>query len=200
MIKQLLDAWTSIYSNHAALRTGIEFMHIGGLVAGGGGAITVDLATITAARTRSSTLVTQLQLLKRTHLVVILGLAALLVSGVLLFAADVDTFISSRIFWMKMGLMVALLANGMLLVRSERDATHAEAQAWRWLHVIALDPIQWTVVVSCSPSVPVCSSEGTHDGCGACGKPRSWRFSIGSTPSSWCRRSNAAGLIRPSVE
>jgi hypothetical protein len=103
-------------------------MHIGGLVAGGGGAITVDLATITAARTRSSTLMTQLDLLKRTHVVVILGLIALVVSGVLLFAADVDTFISSRIFWMKMGLMVALLANGVLLIRSERNATHAGAR------------------------------------------------------------------------
>src|SRR5262249_6045507 len=106
VIQQLLDSWTSIYSNHAALKTGIAFMHIGGLVAGGGGAITADLATIAAARTRSSRLMAQLDLLKKTHVVVILGLIALVVSGVLLFAADVDTFISSRIFWLKMGLMV----------------------------------------------------------------------------------------------
>src|SRR6185369_12750684 len=62
VMTQLLETWTSIYSNHAALKTGIAFMHIGGLVAGGGGAITVDLATITAARTRSSALTTQLNL------------------------------------------------------------------------------------------------------------------------------------------
>lgn len=155
MITQLLDAWTSIYSNHAALKTGIAFMHIGGLVAGGGGAITVDLATITAARTRSSTLVAQLNLLKRTHVVVILGLIALVVSGVLLFAADVDTFISSRIFWMKMGLMVALLANGVLLVRSERDATRAEAQAWTRLHFIAtVSLILWFLITLAGAALP----------------------------------------------
>lgn len=130
-------------------------MHIGGLVAGGGGAITVDLATITAARTRSSTLVAQLNLLKRTHVVVILGLIALVVSGVLLFAADVDTFISSRIFWMKMGLMVALLANGVLLVRSERDATRAEAQAWTRLHFIAtVSLILWFLITLAGAALP----------------------------------------------
>jgi hypothetical protein len=130
-------------------------MHIGGLVAGGGGAITVDLATITAARTRSSTLMAHLTLLKRTHAVVILGLIALVVSGVLLFAADVDTFISSRIFWMKMGLMVALLTNGVLLVRSERDATHAEAQAWTRLHFIAtVSLVLWFLITLAGAALP----------------------------------------------
>jgi len=155
VIKQLLDVWTSIYSNHAALKTGIAFMHIGGLVAGGGGAITVDLATITAARTRSSRLIAQLDLLKRTHVIVILGLIALIVSGVLLFAADVDTYISSRIFWMKMALMVALLANGVLLVRSERDALHAEAQAWTRLHFIAsVSLILWFLITLAGAALP----------------------------------------------
>ena len=37
VITQLLDAWTLSTRNHAALKTGIAFMHIGGLVAGGGG-------------------------------------------------------------------------------------------------------------------------------------------------------------------
>ena len=155
MIKELLDSWSSIYSNHAALRTGIEFMHIGGLVAGGGCAITADLATIAAARTRSATLVAQLQLLKRTHVIVILGLAALVVSGVLLFAADVDTFLSSRIFWLKMGLMVVLLANGVLLVRSERDATRAEAHAWTRLHFIAtVSLVLWFLTTLAGAALP----------------------------------------------
>jgi hypothetical protein len=133
----LLESWNAVYANHAALRTSVEFLHIGGLVAGGGCAITADLATITAARARSATLAVQLRLLKRTHFIVIFGLSALVVSGLLLFAADVDTFLYSRIFWLKMGLMAALLINGVLLVRGERDAGHAEAHAWTRLHFIA---------------------------------------------------------------
>ena len=109
MLNHLLDSWTSLYANHAALRTAIEFTHIGGLVAGGGCAITADLATITAARGSSATPPTLLQLLKRTHRLVVLGLVALAISGLLLFAADVETFLYSRIFWLKMGLMGMLL-------------------------------------------------------------------------------------------
>src|ERR1700726_4921050 len=119
MLSHLLESWSSLYANHAALRTGIEFMHIGGLVAGGGCAITADLATITAARAGSATRTTQLQLLKRRHRLVVLGLVALVISGLLLLAADVETFLYSRVFWLKMGLMVLLLINGALLLLGE---------------------------------------------------------------------------------
>src|SRR5471030_2154696 len=121
MLSHLLESWISLYANHATLRTGIEFLHIGGLVAGGGCAITADLATITAARQGSATRTVQLQLLDRTHRIVVLGLAALVVSGLLLFGADVQTFLYSRIFWLKMGLMVLLLINGALLLQGERQ-------------------------------------------------------------------------------
>ena len=36
MMSAWLDSWNALYANHAALRTAIEFAHIGGLVAGGG--------------------------------------------------------------------------------------------------------------------------------------------------------------------
>ena len=36
MLGHVLESWVSLYANHAALRTGIEFIHIGGLVAGVG--------------------------------------------------------------------------------------------------------------------------------------------------------------------
>jgi hypothetical protein len=138
---QLLEWWSSVYSNHAALRTGIEFTHIAGLVAGGGSAITADLATIIAARARSSTLAAHLHLLRRTHPIVIAGLMALFASGLLLFAADVDTFWNSRIFWVKMALVLVLLVNGVVLVLNERKVMRvdvdAAADAWGHLHLVA---------------------------------------------------------------
>jgi uncharacterized membrane protein len=137
VLSHLLESWGSLYANHAALRTGIEFMHIGGLVAGGGCAITADLATITAARDRSGTRTTQLLLLKRTHRIVVLGLMALGISGVLLFAADVQTYLYSRIFWLKMGLIVLLLINGALLLLGERQVKRGEPRAWARLHYTA---------------------------------------------------------------
>jgi hypothetical protein len=137
VLGHLIESWGSLYANHAALRTGIEFMHVGGLLAGGGCAITADLATISAARERPPAGSTELQLLKKTHRLVVLGLVALTISGLLLVAADVETFLYSRIFWLKMGLMVLLLINGALLLVGEGRVKRGEPQAWAQLHYTA---------------------------------------------------------------
>ena len=100
-----IEFWNSLYSDHAALRSVVEFVHIGGLLAGGGCAITADLATISAARDSSAAQVTELRVLKRTHELVLTGLIALFVSGALLFFADVETYLYSRLFWIKMFLV-----------------------------------------------------------------------------------------------
>jgi hypothetical protein len=157
VFNHILESWSAIYADSGALRTGVAFMHISGLVAGGGCAITADLATITAARAKSPALVAQLRLLKRTHAIVVLGLAAIVVSGILLVAADVETFVASRLFWLKMGLMAVLLANGVLLVRSEKAATHAhaEARAWRRLHRIATASlVLWALTTLAGAALP----------------------------------------------
>ena len=150
-----LESWTSLYANHAALRTAVEFAHIGGLVAGGGCAITADLATITAAREGAVARITHLQVLQRTHRVVVLGLVALSISGVLLFATDVETFLYSRIFWLKMGLFVALLGNGSLLLVFERQATRGDARAWTRLHrTAAASLVLWFLTTLAGVALP----------------------------------------------
>jgi uncharacterized membrane protein len=155
VLGHLLEAWTSLYANHPALRTGIEFMHIGGLVAGGGCAITADLATITAASQVSAARTPQLLMLKRTHGIVIFGLSALSVSGVLLFAADVETFLYSRVFWLKMGLMVLLLINGGLLLVGERQVMRDEARAWARLQYTAMASlVLWLLTTLAGAALP----------------------------------------------
>jgi hypothetical protein len=155
VLSHLIESWVSLYANHAALRTGIEFMHIGGLVAGGGCAITADLATITAVRNGSAARTTQLHLLKQTHLIVVLGLVALAMSGLLLFGADVQTFLYSRIFWLKMGLMVLLLGNGLLLLRGERRVQHGEPHAWARLHYTAVASlVLWFLTTLAGAALP----------------------------------------------
>lgn len=134
----LLASWGSLYANHAALRTAIEFTHVGGLLAGGGCAITADLATLTAVRVGTHARGAQLQLLQRTHRLVVSGLVALFVSGALLLAADVDTYWSSRIFWIKMGLIALLIVNGARLVRGEREVRLGRDRAWEQLHRASL--------------------------------------------------------------
>jgi F0F1-type ATP synthase membrane subunit c/vacuolar-type H+-ATPase subunit K len=155
VLSRLIESWVSLYANHAALRTGIEFLRIGGLAAGGGCAITTDLATITAARDRSAARTTQLHLLKQTHLIVVLGLVALAMSGLLLFGADVQTFLYSRIFWLKMGLMVLLLINGLLLLRGERQVRRGEPHTWARLHYTAVASlVLWALTTLAGAALP----------------------------------------------
>jgi hypothetical protein len=62
----------------------------------------------------------ELGTLRGTHAIVVIGLVVVTFSGLLLFASDVDSFLYSIVFWIKMGLIVALLVNGIVLVGAER--------------------------------------------------------------------------------
>lgn len=128
-----LDWWSSVYSNHATLRTAVSFAHIGGLLGGGGCAIVADRATLLLAWDDVTARLAHLDAIRRAHRIVLIGLAVLFVSGVLLLGADVDTYLVSRIFWLKMALVGALLTNGALLVRAGRRATAPGASDWQRL-------------------------------------------------------------------
>ena len=111
----LLTSWGSLYSNSAVLRTLIAFAHIAGLVAGGGAAIVADRAALGIARRAEADRAGVLAAIRATHRVVISGLVVIVISGALLLAADVDTFLHSWVFWTKMALMILLLTNGLLV-------------------------------------------------------------------------------------
>ena len=130
MLSHLVEVWASVYSNHAALRTTVEFLHVGGLVGGGGCAIASDRATFLALGQPPDARVHHLRALAGVHRIVVVGLTAVVVSGVLLFASDYDTFLSSTVFWVKMGLVSLLLVNGSLLLRAERQAARGDESAW----------------------------------------------------------------------
>lgn len=155
MVNQMIESWVSLYSNHGVLRTTVSFLHIAGLVGGGGCAIAADLATITAVRDGVSARASQLHLLKRTHRIVVLGLVGLVVSGLLLFAADVQTFLYSRIFWLKMGLMVLLISNGLLLLRGEHRVKDGDPGAWIRLHYTAVASlVLWFLTTLAGAALP----------------------------------------------
>jgi hypothetical protein len=137
LISSAMQGWTSFYSSHAAVRTCVGFVHVAGLVSGGGAAISADRATLLAARLDGAARAAQLTAVRNTHRVVVAGLAAVIASGLLLFAADVETYATSVIFWTKMALVGLLLANGWLIVRAERLAG-ADAASWRALRRGAL--------------------------------------------------------------
>ncbi|MDE3155912.1 MAG: hypothetical protein KGN76_12460 [Acidobacteriota bacterium] len=132
-LSQLIANWAAVFGNYSALRTAVDFAHVGGLLAGGGCAVAADRATLIAARQEAQVRTQQLRALHGVHRVVLVALVFVVLSGVLLLASDLQTYIASDIFWLKMGLVALLLMNGGLLLRFERGAEQGLERAWRGL-------------------------------------------------------------------
>lgn len=155
VIASFLETWTSFFSNHAAVRTLIGFFHIGGLVIGGGCAISADRLTLRAARRSVAERASQLETLRGSHRIVVFSLAAVTLSGLLLLAADMENFLHSVFFWMKMGLVFALLVNGFVLTRAERRAETDAVRGWRWLTVTStVSVVLWMLTTLAGAALP----------------------------------------------
>jgi hypothetical protein len=140
MAASLHDAflsWGSYFANHATVRTLVTFVHVGALMGGGGAAVTADRGILAALRRGGDAPDRQLPTLHQTHRIVVGGLACITLSGLLLFASDVDTFLYSKMFWTKMSLLALLLINGAVLVSAEGRAAQGAAGAWRTVRVTA---------------------------------------------------------------
>jgi uncharacterized membrane protein len=153
MLKHALELWTSLFANHAALRTGIDFLHVGALVGGGGFAVAADRSALVA--TRRGPAPERLELLDGGHRLVVIALVVIIGSGLLLFAADVDTFLPSRIFWLKMGLFGLLLINGAQMIRAERAAGQGDLRALRRLRSLAIASLAlWFLTTLAGTALP----------------------------------------------
>jgi hypothetical protein len=145
-----ISQWTSLYSNHAVLRTAVVFAHVGGLVGAGGCAIAADRATLLASRRHEAERRIQVEALAGTHRIVIAGLVFILASGLLLLAADVETFLYSRVFWIKMTMVALLLVNGAVLTAAERQASRGEGDAWGRLRATARISLALWFLITCA--------------------------------------------------
>jgi hypothetical protein len=137
---QLVEPWSQLYGDSKLLQTLVVFAHIAALVFAGGLAVTLDRATLRVAREDAGARTRQLDELGRAHRMVIAGLVLSVISGVLLFAADLETYYGSPIFWTKLALIALLLTNGFMMTKAEgriRSAPGAEA-GWKRLRVTAV--------------------------------------------------------------
>lgn len=132
--------WQSVYSESAFVSTTVTTVHILSLLIGGGIAIATDRATLRAMRGSSADREYHLRELHSTHRVVVSALVVLFVSGVLLAAADIEAFLASPVFWLKLALLALLCANGLVLYRTEhriRSSEDPPARLWKRLGISA---------------------------------------------------------------
>jgi uncharacterized membrane protein len=129
-LAHLASTWIAWYSDSPVLRTSIAFAHVAGLLLGGGAAIVEDRAMLSALRQDEQVRRQRVEHQRLAHRIVLIGLAIAVVSGLLLFAADWDTYLVSKVFWTKMVLVALLLANGLGLTRAEAAAVRGDSHAW----------------------------------------------------------------------
>jgi K+ transporter len=140
--------WSRIYSDSKIVSTGVMFFHLAGLLLGGGAAVAADRETLRAAGEADPVRADHLDFLGSVHSIAVLGLVMLAVSGVLMLLADLETFWSARSFWIKMGLVALLVANGLLIRRAERLARAVPAKGWQQLRLTSIASlVLWFSVV-----------------------------------------------------
>jgi len=144
VLTRLAEPWAHFYGHSKAASTIVTFLHIAPIVVGGGIAIALDRTTLRLDVDDGPARERHLRELGSVHPIVLSSLALLLLSGLAMLAADLDTFLGSWVFWLKMALIVALLANGARMTRLERALAGAAGTAgdqWRRLRGIAVTSV-----------------------------------------------------------
>jgi hypothetical protein len=145
-LARLAEPWNALYTDSRAVESAVLFCHLVPLLVAGGAALTMDRATLRVARGSADDRSRHLSDLSRTHTVVLGGLALSVASGVLLFLSDVDEFLASPAFWVKLVLIGLLLLNGFMMTRTERALGRAreDSALWARLRTISvLSVILW---------------------------------------------------------
>jgi hypothetical protein len=153
-LREMADTWSSWYANSAALRSVVSFAHVGSLITGGGYAIASDLGTLRAVRRGGESVSAELERLRTAHRIVIGSLVLVIGSGLLLTLADLDAYLASTTFWIKMALVVCLLINGAVLIRVTARATVDHARRARLRLVTTASVVLWLATTLLGVVVP----------------------------------------------
>jgi uncharacterized membrane protein len=148
-LEHAVAPWAELYANSARVKAVVVFVHVAGTMTAGGFAMAADRAALRAGRLADSERLHLVRELGEIHRPVLLALLAVVLSGVAMLLGDLETLLPSIVFWVKMGLFVLLLVNGVTVQRAERrlsaDAPGApwgplRSAAWRsiglWLAVV----------------------------------------------------------------
>lgn len=139
-LAKLADPWAKIFSHSKAVSAFVTFLHLAPLVFAAGAAFTADRATLRAVKLGAADRARALQDIAATHRIVLGGLTLSFVSGILLFLSDVETFVGSVYFYIKLGFVGLLLLNGFIMTRTEKtlDASGDDVTLWGRMRTIAL--------------------------------------------------------------
>ena len=146
-LQSVAATWSSYYGNHQAVSISIKALHLAGTMVGGGAAIALDRQVLRAFRQPPARRRVVLAELEGSHRVVVPAFVLIVLTGILMAGADLETFASSTLFWVKTGLTSVLALNGALLVAAESSATVATT-AWGRVAASAMASVAlWLVIL-----------------------------------------------------
>jgi hypothetical protein len=128
----LVDGWAGFYQDSTPTQVAMQFLHIGGLMVAGGTALASDRTMLRIPVGDRSARITVLEAQRGIHALVLAALAVVALSGAGFFLADRKTYLSSVPFWLKMGAVSLLVANGAWMLRLERACTASPHEDSRW--------------------------------------------------------------------
>ncbi len=141
--------FAKVYGHSKVLSIGTTYLHIASMLGAGGLAISADKGALSMTRDAPGEVTRHVASQRALHRWVIAGLTLSAVSGVMMFASDVETFATSLLYWSKMSGVALLLGNGLLLQRAEKSlsADPSDVKALGKLRVSAgLSLALWFVV------------------------------------------------------
>jgi len=123
-------AWAAFYAAHPMVSVLVRWLHLSGIVVGGGTALVADRRVLMAGPSERPT---ALSVVAGSHRIVVGALVVIATSGGLMTASDLDTFVVSQAYWTKLCLVLLLVLNGFALRRAESAAArHPSGVSW-WL-------------------------------------------------------------------
>ena len=147
-VTSTVESWSDFYGHHQLVSVAVRYLHLAGLLVGGGTALAADRQVLGAARSGSEARSGVASALDASHRVVVPALAVVVTTGLLMTASDTETFFGSRLYWSKMGLVGLLLLNGLGLLAAERAIAVERPTGWRWLGLTsAASLVLWLTIL-----------------------------------------------------
>ena len=135
-VSELVARWAHFYGQTRAVSATVTYVHLVGILAGGGVAIATDVAALRLSPGRVADWPAELDRLAAVHLWVVLLLTQL------------DTFASSGVFWTKMGLVALLIGNGYARLRCEIALRQGTVARWSWFRRTSIASLAlWFVIL-----------------------------------------------------
>jgi len=131
-VSHLLALWAHFYGRTTAVSATVTYLHLGGILLGGGVAVAADTAALRLSPETVPDWTRELDRLAAVHRWVVAGLTLIFASGVAMMLAEVGSVATSVVFWVKMGLVALLIGNGYARLRVELALRQGSAARWGW--------------------------------------------------------------------